>query len=50
MNGYFWGSDDWAFSNKSFEILSNQIMNEIRLKSTPSIIISKAIYVKKKWK
>ena len=44
---FFWGSDDWAFSNKSFEILSNQIMNEIRLKSTPSIIISKAIYVKK---
>lgn len=45
---YFWGSDDWAFSNKSFEIISNLIMHEMKLKLTPSIIISKAIYVNKK--
>lgn len=45
---FFWGSDDWAFSSRSFESISNQIMNEMKFKLAPSIIISKAIYLNKK--
>lgn len=45
---FFWGSDDWAYSYKIFENLSKQIQHEIKRNLTPSIIISKAIYVSKK--
>lgn len=45
---FFWGSDDWAFSSKTFENLSKQIVFEIKCNLTPSIIISKAIYIDKK--
>ena len=45
---FFWGSDDWAYSNKSFENLSNVIVQETKMNKTPSIIISKAIYINKK--
>ena len=45
---FFWGSDDWAYSNKSFENLSKVIVQETKMNKTPSIIISKAIYINKK--
>ena len=32
---FFWGSDDWAYSNKSFEKLSKVIIHETKMNTTP---------------
>ena len=43
----FWGSDDWAFSNKSLELLSNQIKN-LSKKNTPDLVFSCGKYINEK--
>ena len=43
----FWGSDDWAFSNKSLEILFNQITNLSR-GSIPDLVFCRGKYINEK--